>query len=76
MSAQSSAESKLDCSLNIEFLIFCLPLKVVWCQLSLCCDCYERSGLYKINGDFATGFSGAKVSPKLFRLYTFHFVLS
>lgn len=76
MSAQSSAESKLDCILNIEFLIFCPPLKVVQCLLSLCCDCWVRTWLYEINGDFATGFGGVKVSPKLFYLYLFWFVLS
>lgn len=79
MSAQSSGESflcKLDCILNIEFLIFCSPLKVVQCQLALLCDCWVRSWLYEITGDCATGFVGTKVSPKLLYLYPFYFVLS
>lgn len=38
MSAQSSTESKLDSILNIEFLIFFPPLKVVQHQLSSYCD--------------------------------------
>lgn len=73
MSAQSSVESKLDCILNIEFLILFHHLKVMQCQLSLCCDCWAKSCLFEING---TGFGGAKVSPKLIYLYPLCFVLS